>query len=147
MVTHIVAWAHVFEAASQGRVYEGDVESYRCGNDPSGEFRAVAESMVAGWREHGLDRQVRLTGGDVPGEVAFNMTLMEYLTHGWDLAVGSGQPIPYTEEEARAVLERAEATLPPQYRGEGMPFGDIVSVSGDAPAIDRLVGFMGRHPR
>jgi hypothetical protein len=27
-----------------------------------------------------------------------------------------------------------------------MPFGDIVPVADDAPAIDRLIGFMGRDP-
>jgi hypothetical protein len=27
-----------------------------------------------------------------------------------------------------------------------MPFGEIVPVPDDAPAVDRLVGFMGRDP-
>ena len=85
-------------------------------------------------------------GGEQPAEMVFNMTLMEYLTHGWDLAVGSGQEIPFTEDEAAQVLARAEATLPPQYRGDGMPFGEIVPVPDAAPAIDRLAGFMGRDP-
>jgi uncharacterized protein (TIGR03086 family) len=119
----------------------------RAGDDPAGEFRAAADSLVAGWRDNGLDRTVSISGGESPGEMAFNMTLMEYLTHGWDLAVGSGQPVPFTDEESEQVLARAERTLPAQYRGEGMPFGEIVPVAADAPAIDRLVGFMGRAPR
>ena len=36
----------------------------------------------------------RWAGGEQPAEMVFNMTLMEYLTHGWDLAVGSGQDDP-----------------------------------------------------
>jgi uncharacterized protein (TIGR03086 family) len=75
-----------------------------------------------------------------------NMTVMEYLTHGWDLAIATGQPVPYADEEAAAALERAQGTLPPQYRGAGQPFGDIVEVPDDAPAIDRFVGFLGRNP-
>ena len=87
-----------------------------------------------------------MMGDPQPAEMVFNMTVMEYLTHGWDLAVGSGQPVPYTEAEAAEVLARAEGTLPPQYRGGDMPFGEIVPVAADAPAIDRLAGFMGREP-
>lgn len=146
LIDHIVGWVQVFEAGCNGRAYEGDARAYRVGADPAGEFRAAAASLVAGWREHGFDRQVRISTGEMPGEMVFNMTLMEYLTHGWDLAVATGQPVPYTEDEATAVLARAENTLPPQYRGEGMPFGPIVALDADAPAVDRLVGFLGRDP-
>jgi uncharacterized protein (TIGR03086 family) len=78
--------------------------------------------------------------------MAFNMTVMEYLTHGWDLATATGQPMPWSEEEAVEVLTRAESTLPAEYRGEGMPFGDIVEVPDTAPAADRVAAFMGRTP-
>ena len=30
----------------------------------------------------------------------FNMTIMEYLTHGWDLAIATNQTVPYTDDEA-----------------------------------------------
>ena len=73
------------------------------------------------------------------------MTLMEYLTHGWDLATATAQPIPFTDDEAEEVLERARATLPPQFQGDGMPFGAPVPVPDDAPALQRLMGFMGRR--
>jgi uncharacterized protein (TIGR03086 family) len=76
----------------------------------------------------------------------FNMTVMEYLTHGWDLARATAQPIPFTDQEATETLIRAEATLPPQYRGENMPFGEIVPTGQDASAVDRLVAFLGRDP-
>jgi uncharacterized protein (TIGR03086 family) len=148
MVDHLVGWVQVFAAAAGGRTYEGDPSAVHAGDDPAGEFRASAADLVAGWREHGVDRTVTLAGGGgQPGEVVLNMTLMEYLTHGWDLAVGSGQPVPYTDDEAEQVLARAQATLPPQYRGEGMAFGEIVPVPDDAPAVDRLIGFMGRRPQ
>ncbi|WP_405702774.1 hypothetical protein OG209_38795 [Streptomyces sp. NBC_01383] len=72
-------------------------------------------------------------------------TVMEHLTHGWDLATATGQPIPFTEQEAMETLARAEATLPPQYRGEHMPFGPIVPVAENASAVDRMVASMGRE--
>lgn len=68
-----------------------------------------------------------------------------------DLAVATGQPVPFTEDEAARTLARAEAraevTLPPKFRGEGMPFGPIVPVDGDDGAVDRCVAFLGRDPR
>jgi uncharacterized protein (TIGR03086 family) len=118
----------------------------RAGGDPAAQFRASAAGMVAGWRAHGFDRTVSIAGGDSPAGAAFDMTLMEFTTHGWDLAVGSGQPVPFTAEEAEQVLARAERTLPARYRGEHMPFGEIVPVDDGAPALDRLIGFMGRDP-
>jgi uncharacterized protein (TIGR03086 family) len=146
MVDHLVGWVRSFDAAANGRTYEGDPSAVRTGDDPAGQFRASADSLVAGWRQHGLDRTVSIAGGESPGEMAFNMTLMEYATHGWDLAVATGQPVLLSEDEARQVLARAEGTLPPQYRGGDMPFGEIVPVPDDAPAIDRMIGFMGRDP-
>jgi uncharacterized protein (TIGR03086 family) len=146
LVDHLVGWVGSFEAAANGRTFEGDPSAARAGDDPAAQFRASAAGLVAGWRAHGFDRTVSIAGGDSPAGAAFDMTLMEFLTHGWDLAVGSGQRVPFTQEEAEEVLARAERTLPPQYRGEHMPFGDIVPIDDDAPALDRLIGFMGRDP-
>jgi uncharacterized protein (TIGR03086 family) len=144
LVNHIVGWVQAFESGSQGRAHVGDPSTYQHGDDPAAEFRTAAKGIVDGWREHGLDRNVSLTGGEMPGDMAFNMALMEYMAHGMDLAVATGQPIPYTEAEAAETLARAEKTLPPQYRGEGMPFGPIVPIADDAPATARLAAFLGR---
>lgn len=147
LMNHINGWMQSFAAGAHGEKPEGDPTAHEVGDDPGGEFRAAADKTVAGWRQHGLDRKVSIMGGEQPAEMVLNMTLMEYLAHGWDLAVATGQPIPYTDAEAAAVLDRAQTTLPAQYRGAEMPFGDIVEVPETAPAIDRFVGFMGREPR
>lgn len=147
LIDHIVGWLLLFEASCHGRIHDGDVASHRCGADPSAEFRAAAAGLVAGWEKYGFDREVAVTGtSKLPAETVFNMTVMEYLTHGWDLAVATAQPIPFTGQEAVETLTRAEATLPPEYRGENMPFGEIVPASQDASAVDRLVAFLGREP-
>jgi uncharacterized protein (TIGR03086 family) len=147
LINHIVGWIQVFDAGSNERIFEGDASAYRCGPDPAAEFRSAAAGVIAGWQTHGLDRQVRVMGGDeMPGEMVFNMTLMEYLTHGWDLATATAQKPPYTEAEATETLTRAEGTLPPQYRGGDMPFGPPVPIGADAPPLDRFIAFMGRQP-
>ncbi|WP_151483225.1 TIGR03086 family metal-binding protein [Streptomyces albicerus] len=147
LVNHLVGWLMLFEARCHGRPYDSDPAQYRCGADPAGEFRAAAAGLVAGWEKYGFDREVAVTGdAKLPAAMVFNMTLMEFSVHGWDLAVATAQPVPFTEQEAAEILARAEVTLPPQYRGEGMPFGEIVPVAEDAPAADRLAGFLGRDP-
>lgn len=57
--------------------------------------------------------------------MAFNMTVMEYFGHGWDLATATGQPLPWSEAQSAGALAlaRAEATLPPEYRGRACPSG------------------------
>ncbi|HUP84846.1 MAG TPA: TIGR03086 family metal-binding protein [Acidimicrobiales bacterium] len=146
LVNHITGWVQSFAAGANGNTFDSDPNAYEAGDDPSAEFRAAASEVLSGWRTHGTDRQVGLAGGDLPGQMVLNMTIMEYLTHGWDLATATRQSVPYTEDEATAALERAQGTLPPQYRGADQPFGDIVEVPDTAPAVDRFIGFMGRDP-
>jgi uncharacterized protein (TIGR03086 family) len=142
----MAGWAHVFAAAANGERFDGDPAAYQAGPGSADDFEAAADRIVGGWRAGGFDRSVPMTGGEQPASMVANMTLMEYVTHGWDLAVATGQPVPYFDEEAAETLWRAEKTLPPQYRGPGKPFGDIVEISATAPATDRLAAFMGRRP-
>lgn len=146
LVNHMIGWVRVFDAGCHGREFEGDPSAFRFGPDPAEEFRSASSSLAACWEEFGVDRQVRIMSGEMPGESVFNITVMEYLTHGWDLAISTGQEIPFSEEEAGETLARAEQTLPPEYRGEGRAFGDIVEVSPNAPATSRLAAFLGRQP-
>lgn len=142
---HIAAWAQVFAAGSSERPFEGDPLAPPTVADPAAAFRSAAAEIVQGWREHGLDREVRAFTGTSPGEMVFNMTLMEYLMHGWDLATATGQVLEYTEPEAEEALRRAEATLLDEYRGAA--FGPRVPIAADAPALDRFVAFLGRDPQ
>ena len=145
LVEHILGWMEVFAAAANGGAFEGDPGDYRLGDDPAGAFRASAASMVQGWRQGGTDRTVRLTMGELPASMALNMTLMEYMTHGWDVATATGQPLPFTDAEAEQVLERAHATLKPEYRGPDTAMGEPQEAPAGAPAVDRLAAFMGRQ--
>lgn len=145
LTAHILGWMQVFDAAANGGAFDGDPADYRLGDDPAADFRAMADSMVAGWREGGTDRTVRLTMGELPGAMAMNMTLMEYMTHGWDLATATSQQVPFSDEEAEQVLDRARATLKPEYRGPGTAMGEEAEAPAGAPAAARLAAFMGRR--
>jgi uncharacterized protein (TIGR03086 family) len=146
LVNHITGWVESFAAGANGETPSADPTAHEAGDDPGAEFRAAAAKVVEGWRTHGVDRKVGLMGGDLPGQMVLNMTIMEYLAHGWDLATATKQAVPYTDDEAAQALSLAEGTLPAQYRGGDQPFGDIVEVPDSAPAVDRFIGFMGRDP-
>jgi uncharacterized protein (TIGR03086 family) len=148
LVDHIVGYGQVFAAAANGETFTGDPAGYSAADfdEAAVEFRHAAQAMVDGWRSGGLDRTVHITGGEVPAAMALDMTMIEYLTHGWDLATATSQPPPYTDDEAADVLQRAQRWLTPEFRGEDKPFGPVVEVAADAPAIHHMIGFMGRHP-
>jgi uncharacterized protein (TIGR03086 family) len=146
LLNHLIGWIQVFDAGCHDRTFDGDPSSYQFGSEPAAEFRTAADSLVAGWESLGFDRQVRIMSGEMPSEMAFNITVMEYLTHGWDLAIATSQRVPFTEQEADETLARARRTLPPETRGDGSAFGEVVPVSEAAPAVDRLVAFLGRRP-
>ena len=144
LVEHILGWMQVFDAGANGGLFEGDPGAYRLGDDPAGAFRTSAAGMIEGWRKGGTDRTVRLTMGELPAPMVLNMTLMEYMTHGWDLATATGQSMPYSDAEAEQVLERAHATLKPEYRGPDTAMGEPQEAPVGAPAVDQLAAFMGR---
>jgi uncharacterized protein (TIGR03086 family) len=78
--------------------------------------------------------------------MVLGMMLMEYVGHGWDLAVALGRPAPFTEAEAEAALATGRRILSPDYRGPDKSFGEEVPVPEGAPAVERLIGFLGRDP-
>jgi uncharacterized protein (TIGR03086 family) len=143
LMNHIVGWLQVFDASAAGRTFDGDPGSF-VSEDPAADFDRISASLIAAWRQHGVDRTVQMTGGELPAQMVLSMSLIEYLAHGCDLASATGQAVPFTDDELAVGLERAERTLPDQYRGEGKPFGRIVDVPESAPVLDRFLGFMGR---
>ena len=82
----------------------------------------------------------------MPAAASVAMMTGEYLAHGWDLAKATGQPIEYTDAEAEAARTGLAPLLSPEYRGKGMPFGDIVEVPDGASGLDKFLGFAGRNP-
>jgi uncharacterized protein (TIGR03086 family) len=147
LLGHMVGWVETFAVAASGSVPSGDPNAVAGGADSAARFRAAVSGIVDGVAAHGMDRTVQLgPGREIPGAMLVTLTATEYLAHGCDLARGAGLAVPYSDDEAAAALARAELTLKPEFRGEGKPFGEIVPVPDDAPALDRFLGFVGRQP-
>jgi uncharacterized protein (TIGR03086 family) len=144
MLNHIVGFLRNFAVAAQGRKADFDPTQVRS-DDPVKDVKVAAEQAIQGWRELGTDREVSVMGPGAPGEVVLGMTIIEYVAHGCDLALATGQPIPFTDDEFAVALARAEPVLTDQYRGEGKPFGLRIDVPADAPVRERFLAFMGRR--
>lgn len=146
LLEHLAVWVQVFDGAVNDRPLPFDPSSHRIEAGFGEVFAAAAESILAGLRDRGFDREMTMTEHPMPGEFILSMLLMEYVGHGWDLCRSTGRAVPFTEHEAATALAAASTIIAPEYRGTGM-FDAIVEVPADAPAIDRYVGFVGRDPQ
>ena len=80
--------------------------------------------------------------GAATGADRLQIRLYDLLAHGWDLATATGQPIELPEDAA----EQALAFVRTQLTDNARPgrFDPVQLVADDAPAIERLVAFLGR---
>jgi uncharacterized protein (TIGR03086 family) len=67
----------------------------------------------------------------------------EYVLHGWDLATATGQPVPFTDEEA-AVCLGMRSFLTPENRSPA--FGPELPAPAGATPLQEFVAFSGRQP-
>lgn len=132
LVDHLVGWAREFARRLHGEESDEDPTAYRSA-DPPAEFEQAARRIRAGVR-----------ASDSPA-VPPGLLLMELITHGWDLATATGEPVTYSDAEAEAALAAGRRLLKPEYRGGS--FGPEVEPPDDATAVERLVAFLGRDPR
>ena len=72
-------------------------------------------------------------------------TFMDNLVHTWDLATATGQDRHLDDELVEACVAMFLPDMPERGRAGGI-VGRAVAVPAGAPAQDRLLGAMGRHP-
>jgi uncharacterized protein (TIGR03086 family) len=116
-------------------------------DDPTTAWDAARVRLEEVWSDDAvLDRTLRVPWGTVPGRLALLGYVQEVLTHGWDVAVATGQRAQLDDELAVRSLEFAHERVPAQPRGGQIPFAPVVEVSPDAGAYERLAGWLGRDP-
>jgi uncharacterized protein (TIGR03086 family) len=116
------------------------------GDDPQGAYHRSVDQVKAAWSDRTkLDKEYESPFGPTPGRALLTLRLADNVTHGWDIAHATGQPPPWDGEVVQTALEFAHARLAGN-RGPGGAFEQPVPVPDDAPAIDRLVAFLGRTP-
>jgi uncharacterized protein (TIGR03086 family) len=107
------------------------------------------ERLAAAWAEPAAYDGTTMAGPiEMPGPEAAAVALNEVVVHGWDLAQGTGQPFAADEATIRICTGFAEAFSTPETEAlRRDAFGPVLAVPDDAPALDRLLGLMGRSPR
>lgn len=83
-------------------------------------------------------------GVGMPASMIGEMAVAEVLTHGWDLAAATGQPLKVDEDAATAVHRFMVETG--ELGRQGAAYGPEVAVPAEAPTFDRALGLSGRDP-
>lgn len=146
---HILSWLVVFAegyADPRGQAPVAKTKNYSSPPNPGQEVRTASTRLADAIRGGAADRPLSLGTDAMPGDMALEMILWEYVMHGWDLARATDQPWRPDPVAAEASLAFAPGILTPSYQGEGMTFGPAVPVAADASALDRLLGISGRDP-
>ena len=136
LTDHMVGWAASFASRLTDGADLGDPNEYRVGPNPAAEFHQAAQRIVGSYRQM-TEQSQKLPAG---------FLIMEFLTHGWDLATAIDRPVSFSDEAADRALTTGRLMLKPEYRGPGKAFGPEVPVPDSAGAVDRLVAFLGRNP-
>nr|WP_239134808.1 TIGR03086 family metal-binding protein [Streptomyces sp. SID12488] len=108
--------------------------------------RSAATALV--WSEpEAWEGETALTGAGVspmPARFVGGVVLGEWLVHGWDLAVATGQKVD-VDDELAAVLYEDIVGKAEMARRYGV-YGPEVAVPADAPLFERALGLAGRDP-
>jgi uncharacterized protein (TIGR03086 family) len=145
LLAHLVSGNRRSQAVAEGEwPQRGGTAAEVLGDNPAAAYRETARALAEAWRRPGrLDRSYRLPFGDLPGEAAVGMHLMETVLHGWDLARATGQDPGFDPEVVEAADRFARSSMP-ERRRPGSPFADAVEAPPVASAIDRLAAYAGR---
>jgi uncharacterized protein (TIGR03086 family) len=129
--------------------HKGDDIDHVAAGDYLAAYDAVTAGALAAFRSDGaMDKMVKMPFGELPGSVFLSIASGDAFVHGWDLAKATGADTDLDPELAAEILEAVTPLLPDEMRGPDgkAPFGPLVEVPADAPATDRLAGFLGRRP-
>jgi uncharacterized protein (TIGR03086 family) len=115
-------------------------------DDPGPVYRAAADDLLSVLNEPGsLDRGIPSPFGEMPTKWWVELTFINQLTYGWDLATATGQgsTIPASLLDDADGLVRGVLMLMPRTREL---FDEEVPISETASPTERFVAFLGRDP-
>lgn len=145
MVSQHLRWA----SAARRRDADEDcpLDQADLGADPAKAFRISAAAATEAFAE-GADNQPFVLpelGRTVPLGLAISFHFLDFMLHGWDLAVSIGAPFA-PENELTSLALRAARIIPDTARQPGAAFAAVLDVGDDAAPYDQLLGITGRDP-
>lgn len=148
-VNHLHFWVRCAEYAARKQAPDGPAEGHDFVAEPgwADHFAEQARRTATAWSDPAAwEGDTSLTGNPsgFPATMIGGMIFSEFVLHGWDLAVATGQPAALPEDLVAAAHAHTSATaeMARQYGA----FGPEVPVPADAPVLDRLLGLSGRDP-
>jgi uncharacterized protein (TIGR03086 family) len=150
LINHIVGATRFFaDLAEWGSSPEGQEWPSFADGDFASSFGEQANRAIAAFSAPGaMERIMVLPTEPTPGARCIQVATGEIFVHGWDLARATGQAMPADGGVAGALLSSAWLmSLCDEVRNDGTsPFAAELAIPAEAPAADRLVGFLGRDP-
>ncbi|SCK21797.1 TIGR03086 family protein [Streptomyces sp. WMMB 714] len=108
-------------------------------------YERARERFRAAWADDAkLDAVVTVPWGTMPGRFALAGSVMEVVTHAWDLAQALGRRAELDVGPAEFALAVAKRAVPAETRGGEVPFGPPVRAPEGADAYDELAAWLGR---
>ncbi len=141
LINHLLGGKDVFVAATEGKAPSGPPTGMPPelldDADPVEAFEDVRQAVLEAFGKEGIlsNPQMQMMAG-----IAF----VDTLTHGWDLAKGTGQDTTMPPGLADAARGAIGGRLTAESRGTA--FKPEVEVSDDASAQEKLIAYMGRQP-
>ncbi|MFE3175772.1 TIGR03086 family metal-binding protein [Amycolatopsis sp. NPDC059090] len=146
VVEHVVESLIQYADLADAKRFDPELTVGLAGADVFAAYRAAAVRAVGVWsREEVLAAEHSLPWGPMPGRAVLGYLVLEHVVHGWDLATATGQESPFGDALVQAADGIARGLSEQDLRQPYM-FAAPVRVPGDAPLLDRLVGFLGRRP-
>jgi uncharacterized protein (TIGR03086 family) len=141
LLDHVVRNNEVFAAGIRGQRAVGPRDVDRVADDPHAAYDRSADAVTAAFAAANLAADVDMHR--LPGYQAVAVHFVDILTHGWDLAVATGQD-PALDDDLASVALDVVAGYPPEVWGAGRFFADKVPAPDGAPPHVRLVTLLGR---
>ncbi len=142
LVNHLIGMNRVFAALLADEPAPRSAADH-VEDDPAGAYRDSAARLQAAFDAPGvLERTYSGPLGAATGAERLQIRLYDLLAHGWDLAQATGQPAALPDD----LCEQSLAFVRTQLTEHARPgrFGPAQMGAEHAPAIERLVAFLGR---
>jgi uncharacterized protein (TIGR03086 family) len=141
VVEHLVGLNRVFAAMLEGGAPPRG--GALAAEDLASQFRESSTTLLHAFGQSGvLERSYTSPMGSATGQERLMIRLYDLLAHGWDIARATGQDPELPVDAAEAALRFARDQVVDDARPGR--FEPPQPVAEDAPAIERLVGFLGR---
>ena len=141
LINHLLSGKDLFVGATEGKGPSGPPQGPPADvlgeGDPVAAFEDARQAVLTAYGKEGILEDPRM-------QMMAGIAFVDTLTHGWDLAKGTGQDTTMPPGLAEAAMGAIGGRLTAESRGNA--FKPEVQVADDATAQDKLVAYMGRNP-